>query len=102
MLAQNLNAIQSGAGIKAPSDVGGVIGNILPYAFYLSGFLLLVYMIMGGFSIMTSRGDPKAITAGQAKITNAVIGFVIILVSAGVVVLLGRLLKIDVFSSLFS
>lgn len=102
MLAQNLDFIQSRAGLgKIPNDVGGIIGNALPWAFGISGFLLLIYMVSGGLQLMTSRGDPKAIQSAQAKITNALLGFVIVLVSAGLVVLLGRILKIDVFSNLF-
>jgi hypothetical protein len=103
LLAQgpDLDAIQSGAGIKAPSDLGELISVALPYVFYISGFLLLIYMVLGGFQLMTSRGDPKAIQSAQAKITSALIGFVIILLSAGIVVILGKVLKVEVFSNIF-
>ena len=102
MLAQNLDNIQSRAGLGGvPRDVGGVISNAIPYVFGISGFLLLIYMISGGLQLMTSRGDPKAVQTAQGKITNALLGFVIVLVSAGLVVLLGRILGIDVFSGIF-
>ena len=102
LIAQNLQSIQSGAGLNAlPDSVGGVISNVVPYLFGISGFLLLIYLVIGGLQFMTSGGDPKAVAAAQAKISSALIGFIIVLVSAGVVVLLGRLLNIDVFSNLF-
>jgi hypothetical protein len=101
MLAQNLEEIQSGAGITAPDNIGPLISNVIPYIFGIAGFLLLIYLVLGGFQLMTSQGEPKAIAGAQAKITNALIGFVVILISAGVVVILGRLLKVDVFSNIF-
>lgn len=102
MLSQNLNYIQNRAGLSGvPTDLGTIIGNVLPWAFGITGFLLLIYMVSGGFQIMTSKGDPKGMAAGQAKITSSVIGFVIVLLSAGLVVLIGRLLNINVFTNLF-
>ena len=101
-IALDLKDINTRAGLgKAPEDVGGLITNVLPYAFGIAGFLLLIYMVSGGLQLMTSRGDPKAVASAQAKITSALIGFVIILLSAGLVVLLGRLLGVDVFSDIF-
>lgn len=103
MLAQNLNAIQSQAGLAAaPTDLGGLIGNILPYVYGIVGMLLLIYLVLGGFQLMTSQGDPKAMAGAQAKITNALIGFVVVLLSAGLVVILGRLLHVEIFSGLFN
>lgn len=102
MLSQNLGNIQSRAGLgNIPDDVGGIISNILPWGFGIAGFLLLIYMISGGLQIMTSAGDPKGMAGGQAKITSALLGFTIVLVSAGLVVLIGNLLNIDVFRNLF-
>lgn len=114
MLAQNLNnvkggaggvtsleSIQNKAGLKLPSTLGGVIGSILPYVFGLAGILLLVYLVLGGLQLMTSKGDPKAVEAAKEKITNALIGFVIVLISIGVVALLGKVLNIQVFGTLF-
>lgn len=83
------------------TDVGGIISGILPYVFGAVGLLLLVYLVLGGLQLMTSRGDPKAVSAAQAKITSSLIGFVIVLLSAGVVVLLGTILKVPTFSNIF-
>lgn len=103
MIAQvNFDQIQRNAGLETPNSLGEIIANILPYAFGISGFLLLIYMVTGGLQIMTSQGDPKGIAAGQAKITSAVIGFVIVLVSAGLVTLIGNLLGISIFGELFN
>jgi hypothetical protein len=98
MLAQtssplNLNQIQTGAfpNSNVPSNIGGLIGNVLPYIFGAAGIALLVYLVLGGLQVMTSRGDPKAMQGAQAKITNALIGFVIIIIAFFIVQLFGRL-----------
>lgn len=95
MLAQKLEDIQSGAFPSAPPlskiTPASIIGNILPYIFGAAAIALLIYLILGGFQMMTSRGDPKAMQGAQAKITNALIGFVIIIIAFFIVQLLGQL-----------
>ena len=43
---------------------------------------------------MTSRGDPKAMQSAQAKITNATIGFVIVIFAYFLVALIGKIFGI--------
>ncbi len=102
MLAQNLDQIQSASGVKLSFvNVAGLIENILPYFFYGAGILLLVYLILGGLQMMLSQGDPKAMQAAQAKITNALIGFVIVIFSYVIVVIVGRIFGITSFQLIF-
>ena len=109
MLTQNLDLdkIQSGAFPTAKfggyAKIGDIIGSILPYIFGAAGIALLIYLIIGGLQIMTSRGDPKAMQAAQSKITNAVIGFIIVFLAFIIVQLLGQVLglKGTLFSQIF-
>ena len=105
MLAQDLNAIQASAfpGNNIPTNVGGLIGNMLPYIFGAAGLALLVYLVLGGLQIMTSQGDPKAMQAAQAKITNAIIGFIIVIFAYVIVQIFGRVfgLQLTLFSQIF-
>ena len=102
MLAQNLLEIQNQAGItNLPLEGAGLFSTILPYIFFAAGLLLLIYLIFGGFQFMYSRGDPKATQSAKDKITNALIGFVIVIMAYGLVSLLGRVLRINPFILLF-
>jgi hypothetical protein len=107
MLAQlNLDEIQRQAipGIGSrfgSSGLGGIVSAILPWVFGLAGFALLVYLILGGLQFMTSQGDPKAMQAAQAKITNALIGFGVIILASAIVMILGEVFKIEIFSDIF-
>jgi hypothetical protein len=86
-------------------SIGQIISVILPYIFAAAGIALLIYLILGGLQLMTSQGDPKAIEAAKGKITNAVIGFVIVFIAFFVVQLLGQLLHLqsnEFFKKLFN
>jgi hypothetical protein len=61
--------------------VGQIVTKFLPYLFVVAGLILMFYLIMGGFGLMTSGGDPKKVQSAQGKITSAVVGFFIIFVA---------------------
>lgn len=99
MLSQlNLENIQSGAFPTAQklsdTNVGGIIGTILPYIFAAASIGLLVYLVLGGLQLMTSKGDPKAAQGAQAKITNAVIGFIIVIFAYVIVRIFGQVFEL--------
>ncbi len=77
-------------GTKFPlgTPLGTVVTELLKYLFPFAGLLLFAYLIMGGFSYLTSGGDPKAMEQAKGKVTNAIIGFVIIFVAFWLVQLL--------------
>ncbi len=75
------------AGLKEPfltgsaNNVSEIVNILLPYLFVFAGLLLLSYLIAGGFQLMTSANNEKGVAAAKAKITNAVIGFLLLFVS---------------------
>jgi len=91
--------------IAAPKFSGGDVGSIIiaitPIFFTLAGIMLLIYLMMGGFQLMTSAGNPKVVEAGKAKITNALLGFIIVFISFWIVQIVGLLFGIDVISEIF-
>ena len=88
MFTNNRSLLQTAIGRTTP-DIGHLIEDIIPYIFGIAGILVLVYLVLGGFGIMTSKGDPKALEAARAKITYAIIGFVIIFAGFWLTQLLG-------------
>lgn len=105
MLAQNLDSIQSNGlpGFKGGNNIGEFFQNskILEYVFGAAAIALLIYLTMGGFQMMTSQGDPKAMQGAQAKITSALTGFIIVIIAYFIVTLLGKLLGIGGFGGIF-
>ncbi len=102
MAALDLNAIESrGLGASVPSTPGDIINATLPYVFAFAGISLLVFLMLGGLQMMTAKGDPKAIEGAQAKITSALIGFVIIIISYVLVKVVTSLLGLGTLGGVF-
>lgn len=98
----NYSGLINQTGLKIDfTDIGSIVNILLPYIFYGSGIALLIYLVFGGFQLMLSQGDPKAIEGAKNKITGAVIGFVIIFVAYWLVLLVGKLLGITMFEIIF-
>lgn len=99
MLAQlNFDKIQSQAEIPAWHlyvQPAFFITVALKFVFPIAGILLLIYLVMGGFQMMLSRGDPKAIEGARGKITNAILGFVIIFIAYWLTSLLASVLGLQ-------
>lgn len=86
---------------KSSLTIGEIISGLIPWIFYLAGFALLLMLVFGGFQLLTSGGDKAAVEAAKKRITNAVVGFVIIFASYWIVQLVGKILGINIFSQLF-
>ena len=90
--------IQEPEGFKfSGGTIGDIITKLLPYVFVLAGLGLFVYLIIGGFELLTSGGDPGKAKSAQGKITSAVIGFVIIFISYWLVRIIEIILGIKIF-----
>ena len=76
--------------IKSPdlTDLSSIINKLVPNLLVLSGLVLLGMLIMGGFSMMTAGTDAKKADTGKARITSAIIGFIIIFTSYWIIQIL--------------
>lgn len=83
------------------TKIGEIISMILPYVFLITGILLLIYLLLGGFQLMFAAGDPKKVEGARGKITSAVIGFVIIFIAYWLTQLIGRVFNITIIRSIF-
>lgn len=101
-LAIDFDALeQTAAPNFAGQNLGFVVTQLIPYFFTFAGILLLLYLLMGGFQLMTSQGNPKAVEAGKAKIMYALYGFVIVFIAFWIVQIIGLLFGIDAIATIF-
>jgi len=63
------------------NNIGEIVNAILPYIFVVAGLILLFMLIIGGITLMTSGGNPDKTKAGYGRITQSLIGFLIIFVA---------------------
>ncbi len=75
--------------------------GIVNIIFFVAGVALLFYLIASGLSMMTSRGDPKALEAAKARLTYAVYGFIIVFTAYWIVQIIGFLLGLNGFGGVF-
>lgn len=103
LLAQTLN-LPGGGQLQGPldperfTDLASIVNVSLPYLFLIAGIILLGYLIWGGYDYLTSMGDPKKAEMGKAKITHAVIGFIIIFVSYWLVQIVDFVFQLGVYN----
>ena len=99
----NLSEIEKGVpGFNFAGDtLGSLVSALLTYVLPLAGLILLLYLIMSGFQFMTSSGDPKAMEGAKQKLTNAVIGFVIVFGAYWLVQIVAGILGLENITSIF-
>ena len=70
---------------KPLSDVfdnpGAILSAILPNVFILSSVILLMLLIFGAYTIISSAGNPEQKQKGSQTVTGAIIGFAIVFTS---------------------
>lgn len=62
-------------------SVTDIINAILPNIYIFASIILFLYLVFGGFLVITAASNPDQAKKGQQAISNAIIGFVIIFAS---------------------
>lgn len=102
-LAQAMNIPGSNEPFQGPlnsskfPNLASLITNAIPFLVSIAGILLLAYLLWGGFDFLTAMGDPKKAASGKAKITNAIIGFLLIFGSYWLAQIISYLFKMNTF-----
>jgi positive regulator of sigma E activity len=82
-------------------SLGDMVSALLVYIFPIAGMVLLVYLVFGGYQVMLSGGDQGKIQQGREKITNALVGFLILFAAFWIVQFLGRALGLQPILDVF-
>ncbi len=59
-------------------DLEGVFGNVVNAVLGLAGIVLFIMLFLGGFSYITSGGDPKKVESARNTLTYAIGGMIFI------------------------
>jgi hypothetical protein len=87
---------KAGNATKTNENIALILNEVLKYVFIIAGLLLLFYLIAGGFQLMTSPHEEKSVASARAKITNALIGFLLLFVSYWIVQIIQTILGFSV------
>lgn len=91
-----------GTPVQDPTGVSNVPANsivsyFLTAMFVIGTILALIYLIVAGFRYLTSGGDAEKIAKARTGILFAVVGLVVIIISAFVVSFVSDLLGFPAF-----
>ena len=79
------------------SQIYPILSDVLKYIYVFAGLLLLFYLIYGGFHMMTAANDEKGLVEAKGKITNALVGFLILFLAYWIVQIVEYILGIQIF-----
>lgn len=72
-------------GVAQLKCLPAVLQNLLAAAFFFVGFLALVFIIVSGIRFILSGGDPKQVEEARKTLTYAILGLLLVLLSAFII-----------------
>ena len=75
--------------------VGTIFGNVITLFFTAGAIGFTIMIIWGAVDWILSGGDKEKIASGRRRITNAIIGLVILSLSFTIMVVVGQVLSIN-------
>jgi len=78
--------------------LGDIVRNLYLLALFAASIFFLVQLLVGGISWIGAGGDPKALDSARSRITNAVIGLVIVVAALGITTIVTGALGINIFT----
>ncbi len=86
----------SGTTEQGGTVIGKLVSNIAGLLFIFAFFLTFMYLLLGGIQWLTSGGDKAQLEQARNKITNAMIGLIIVAAAYAIFTLIGQFLGIDI------
>jgi hypothetical protein len=76
------------------TDPSGFVSTLLTVGVGVGGGIAFLLILIGGFQILTSAGNPEQLTAGRELVTSAIAGLLLIIFSIFIL----RFIGVDVFA----
>lgn len=78
-------------GINTPADI---INKIIPILISAASIILFIMLVLGGFQFLTSGGNAEKVKLARGKLTYALVGFVLLIISYIIVKLISQIFGI--------
>lgn len=78
------------------SGIFTLLNNIFKLTGVIAGIFFIVQLILAGYGYISSNGDPKKTEAAWAKITQSLIGLIIVASAFVIVSIIGSVLNINI------
>lgn len=81
---------------KKATMLGDVLSTVIGVLTVVAGLWFIIQFFIGAFSLITAGGDKTATENAQKRLTNSVIGLVIVIAAIFLIDLIGNILGIDI------
>lgn len=85
----NCKKVATGLGFSIKTDVGSFITSLLGVILSISGGIAVLLIIISGYRLMISQGNPEKIQAAREQLTAAIVGLLFIIFSLVIIQVLG-------------
>ena len=92
-LSEKLQSLEN-ANAANENDLVRIVTDI---AIPLSVICVVLLLIYGGYMLMSSKGDPDKLQEAKQVITNAIIGFVVVLLCVAILILISNTLGLGIY-----
>jgi len=75
-----------------------LIDQIVKIAVPLAVICVVVLVVYAGYMLMSSQGNPDKLKEGKEILTNAIIGFLVVLLSVGILLIISNTLGLDIYN----
>lgn len=79
----------------------GVVSGAMPFVFGFAGLVLLIMIILAGFTLLTSAGDAKKLEQGKSRLTYAIVGFLVLFAAYWITQIIGVSFGIEEIKRIF-
>ena len=79
------------------SNENDIVRIVKDIAIPLSVICVILLLIYGGYMLMSSKGDPDKLQEAKQVITNAIIGFVVVLLCVAILILISNTLGLGIY-----
>ena len=85
-------------GVDSESATRALIDRVVQIAVPLAVISVVVLVVYASYILMSSQGNPDKIKEGKEVMTNAIIGFLFILLSVAILLLLSETLGLEIYT----
>jgi hypothetical protein len=75
------NCSSNSLSLSCITSLGGAINLVIRIGLMFAGIIAVIFIMLGGYQLLISRGDPNGYKKGRTTITQAAIGLIIVLLA---------------------
>jgi heme/copper-type cytochrome/quinol oxidase subunit 2 len=97
-LGSELSNSIGGLGDGSISNENELVDQIVKIAVPLAVICVVVLVVYAGYMLMSSQGNPDKLKEGKEILTNAIIGFLVVLLSVAILLLISNSLGLGIYN----